>query len=97
MTGKNTQEKEVFNRKRGYTMHEMTKCKKCENYQPYEPDAGLTEGCTADALYADEGGQEIIPEVDKEITQYMGELGEGCPYFIESQYIKRKIAEERKA
>ncbi len=61
---------------------EKARCRNCENYQPYEPDAGLREGCTADELYADENCQEIIPEVNKEIAAYMRKSGEGCPYFI---------------
>ena len=44
---------------------------------------------SAEELYADEDGQEIIPEVNDEITGYMRELGEGCPYFIESPYLKK--------
>lgn len=31
----------------------------------------MHEGCTADELYADEDGQEIIPEVNDEITDYI--------------------------
>lgn len=69
---------------------ERTRCQRCQNYQPYEPEAGLREGCTADELYADEDGQKIIPEVNDEITGYMRELGEGCPYFIENQYLKKR-------
>lgn len=57
------------------------RCRRCFNYQPYEPDAGLLEGCTADELYADEDGQEIIPEIDDKITRYMQNLGYVCPYF----------------
>ena len=68
---------------------ERTRCQRCCNFQPYEPAAGLREGCTADELYADEDGQGIIPEVDDEITGYMQELGEGCPYFIESPYLEK--------
>lgn len=68
---------------------ERTRCQHCCNYQPYEPAAGLYEGCTTDELYADEDGQEIIPEVNDEITGYMRELGEGCPYFIENTYLKK--------
>lgn len=69
---------------------ERTRCQRCQNYQPYEPEAGLREGCTADELYADEDGQKIIPEVNDEITGYMRELGEGCPYFIKNQYLKKR-------
>ena len=69
---------------------EKIKCQRCQNYQPYEPSAGLREGCTADELYADEDCQEIIPEVNKEITAYMQKLGEGCPYFIEAAAGARK-------
>lgn len=54
--------------------------------------AGLREGCTADELYADEDGQEIIPEVNDEITGYMRELGEGCPYFIKNTYMEKQTA-----
>lgn len=50
---------------------ERTRCQRCCNYQPYEPAAGMHEGCTADELYADEDGQEIIPEVNDEITDYI--------------------------
>jgi len=64
---------------------EKARCRKCENYQPYEPDAGLREGCTADELYADENCQEIIPEVNAEIAAYMQNSGEGCPYFINTE------------
>ena len=68
---------------------ERTRCQRCCNFQTYEPAAGLREGCTADELYADEDGQEIIPEVNDEITGYMRELGEGCPYFIENPHLKK--------
>lgn len=67
-----------------------TRCKHCENYQPYEPKAGLNEGCTADELYADENCQEIIPEVNGEITEYMRKSGEGCPYFISVTGVKKQ-------
>lgn len=67
---------------------ERTRCQRCCNFHPYEPAAGLREGCTTDELYADEDGQEIIPEVDDEITGYMRELGKGCPYFIENPHLK---------
>ena len=60
---------------------ELTRCQRCVNYQPYEPDAGLLEGCTAPALYVDEDCQQLIPEVNKKIIGYMQKLGEGCPYF----------------
>lgn len=63
----------------------QARCRNCENYQPYEPLAGLWAGCTADELYADENCQEIIPEVNDEITAYMRESGEGCPYFIDAR------------
>lgn len=57
------------------------RCHSCYNFQPYEPAAGLLEGCTAPVLYADEDGQEIIPEMNDIITEYMRNSGEGCPYF----------------
>lgn len=61
-----------------------TRCQRCSNFQQYEPAAGLLEGCTADVLYADEDCQQIIPEVNDEIIEYMHNLGEDCPYFEES-------------
>ena len=60
---------------------EKTRCQCCYNYQPYEPEAGLYEGCTADELYADEDCQQLIPEVNDAVINYMQNLGEGCPYF----------------
>lgn len=69
--------------KRAVSKFEKTRCQRCCNYQPYEPGAGLREGCTADELYADEDCQQLIPEVDDAIVGYMLELGEGCPYFKE--------------
>ena len=32
---------------------EKTRCQRCCNYQPYEPEAGLHEGCTADEYMQD--------------------------------------------
>lgn len=63
------------------TFKEETGCLYCCNYQPYEWDAGLLQGCTADELYADEDCQRLIPEVNDKVINYMLELGEGCPYF----------------
>lgn len=60
---------------------EKTRCQRCSNYQPWEPDAGLSEGCQAEKLYADEAGQKFISEVNVKIAEYMQGLGEGCPYF----------------
>lgn len=59
------------------------RCKKCENYQPYEPDAGLYEGCEAQELYTDENSDEIIEAVDKAIIAFMSQRGINCPYFKE--------------
>lgn len=56
-------------------------CKSCENYQPNEPDAGLSEGCVAAELYADEDGQEIIQAVDMAVAAFMSQYGVNCPYY----------------
>lgn len=62
-----------------------SRCLQCENYQPYEPDAGLNEGCVADELYEDEDAQEIIEEVNEKIIEYMRVDGYGCPYYKENK------------
>ena len=56
-------------------------CKRCENYQPYEPDAGLYEGCVAPELYKDEDSGEILQAVDMAVAAFMSQCGENCPYF----------------
>ncbi len=68
----------------------QTRCQRCQNFQPYEPEAGLSEGCVADELYTDEECQEIIPEVNDKIMAYMQKLGVDCPYFIENMHTGSK-------
>lgn len=58
-------------------------CKKCENYQPYEPDAGLSEGCVAPELYTEE--DEIIQAVDMAVAAFMSQYGKNCPYYKETK------------
>lgn len=65
----------------GILKPELTRCQRCVYYQPYEPDAGLLEGCIVPAIYADEDCQHLVPEVNNKIIGYMRQLGEGCPYF----------------
>lgn len=60
-------------------MQEM--CRSCFHLQPYEPGAGLNEGCTADEIYKDEDCQEFDEKNYSIMEAYwMGET-EICPFF----------------
>lgn len=55
------------------------RCHKCAYFESGDSSVGLTDGCVSSVLY--DKNDEIIPKVDKRITEHMMNLGYGCPCF----------------